>query len=76
MARDVAIYTTDSADGKNVGWKAWKFALKDWQKLLILLAQVCIVMPVVGFLVFCPIVVGGMGYSGVKANLVSDATTL
>ena len=68
---DVAIYTAESSQGRKVGWPAWKQALSDWQKLLILLGQICIVLPVVGFLVFTPVLVGGMGYKGVKANLVS-----
>lgn len=93
IERDNVMFTSDSAEGKNIGWAALKFALKDWRKLLILLGQVCIIMPVVGFLVFTPVLVGGgstlrgcfarvsamliplrqlgMGFAGIKANLVS-----
>lgn len=76
MARDVRLYTKEAADGRKVGWAAWKFALTDWQKLVILAGQICIVMPVVAFLIFTPIVVGGMGFAGVKANLVSQQQAL
>ncbi|KAL7008106.1 hypothetical protein EMMF5_002288 [Cystobasidiomycetes sp. EMM_F5] len=71
MSRDNDVFSKDKADGRNVGWPAIKFALTDWKKLIILCGQICIVMPVVGFLVFTPVLVGGMGYAGVKANLMS-----
>jgi hypothetical protein len=74
MDRDTAYYSTDGVDGRNLGWADIKFAIRDWQKILILLGQICIVMPVVGFLVFTPVLVGSMGFAGVKANLVSLAT--
>jgi len=64
-------WTSYSTQEVHVGWAAWKFALTDWQKLVILAGQICIVMPVVAFLIFTPIVVGGMGFAGVKANLMS-----
>lgn len=42
------MFTTDASDGNNIGWSAIKRALTDWQKIIILLGQICIVMPVVG----------------------------
>lgn len=72
IERDNVMFSTDSSEGKNVGWSAVKFALKDWQKLLIILGQVCIVMPVVGFMVFTPVLVGGT-YTNFHGRQLFDA---
>lgn len=45
--------------------------LKDWKKLLIILFNILAVLPVTAFTTFLPLMVQGMGYSGVKATLMS-----
>ncbi|AEO64589.1 uncharacterized protein THITE_2110885 [Thermothielavioides terrestris NRRL 8126] len=45
--------------------------LKDWKKLLIIVFNILAVLPVTAFTTFLPLVVEGMGYSGVTATLMS-----
>lgn len=45
--------------------------LKDWKKLLIILFNILAVLPVTAFTTFLPLVVQGVGYSDVKATLMS-----
>lgn len=44
---------------------------KDWKKLLIVVCNITTVLPVTAFTTFLPLIVQGMGYSGVKATLMS-----
>ncbi|KAF2105623.1 hypothetical protein BDV96DRAFT_694745 [Lophiotrema nucula] len=46
-------------------------AFKDWRKLLIILFNICATTPVYGFTIFLLLIMKGMGYSGVNANLMS-----
>lgn len=45
--------------------------LKDWKKLLIVVCNVLAILPVTAFTTFLPLIVEGMGYEGVKADLMS-----
>jgi MFS family permease len=44
---------------------------KDWRKLLIVICNITTVLPVTAFTTFLPLIVQGMGYSGVTATLMS-----
>jgi len=44
---------------------------KDWKKLLIVLCNITTVLPVTAFTTFMPLIVQGMGYSGITATLMS-----
>jgi MFS family permease len=46
-------------------------ALKDWKKLFTVVFNIFATLPVSAFGTFLPLVVKGMGYTGVKANLMS-----
>lgn len=46
-------------------------AFRDWRKMLIVLWTACATVPAYGFSIFLPLIVQGMGYEGVKANLMS-----
>ncbi|KAF2401562.1 MFS general substrate transporter [Trichodelitschia bisporula] len=46
-------------------------AVKDWKKLLIVVCNIFVVLPVTAFTTFLPLIVQGMGYKGVRANLMS-----
>jgi MFS family permease len=52
-----------------VSWINIKTALKDWRKMLIILWTACATVPAYGFAIFLPLIVKGMGYAGVRANL-------
>ncbi|KAL2869775.1 major facilitator superfamily domain-containing protein [Aspergillus lucknowensis] len=74
MALDTA--AVDSATGANteemdhkVSWPNIKTALKDWRKMLIIIWTTCATVPAYGFAIFLPLIVKGMGYEGVRANL-------
>ncbi|KAK3315610.1 major facilitator superfamily domain-containing protein [Apodospora peruviana] len=45
--------------------------LKDWKKLLIIVCNITAVVPVTAFTTFLPLIVQGMGYSGIEATLMS-----
>ena len=55
----------------NISWQSIKIAFKDWRKLLIILWTTCATVPAYGFAIFLPLIVKGMGYEGVRANLMS-----
>jgi MFS family permease len=44
---------------------------KDWRKLLTVVCNITTVLPVTAFTTFLPLIVQGMGYSGVQATLMS-----
>ncbi|KAL2875602.1 hypothetical protein SGCOL_009219 [Colletotrichum sp. CLE4] len=44
---------------------------KDWKKLLIVVCNITTVLPVTAFTTFLPLVVQGMGYSGIEATLMN-----
>jgi MFS family permease len=44
---------------------------KDWKKLMIVLCNITTVLPVTAFTTFMPLIVQGMGYSGITATLMS-----
>jgi MFS family permease len=44
---------------------------KDWKKLSIVVCNITAVLPVTAFTTFLPLIVQGMGYSGIKATLMS-----
>lgn len=76
MERDTV--GVDGATGANseemdhrISWKNIKAAFKDWRKLLIILWTTCATVPAYGFAIFLPLIVKGMGYEGVRANLMS-----
>ncbi|KAJ5812199.1 hypothetical protein N7474_008500 [Penicillium riverlandense] len=46
-------------------------AFKDWKKFLIVIFNMCATTPSYGFAIFLPLVVKGMGYDSVKANLMA-----
>lgn len=46
-------------------------AFKDWRKMLIIVWTACATVPAYGFAIFLPLIVAGMGYEGVQANLMS-----
>lgn len=48
-----------------------KDALKDWKKILIITCNMCATTPSYGFAIFLPLIVQGMGYSSVTANLMT-----
>ncbi|KAL4982740.1 major facilitator superfamily domain-containing protein [Aspergillus falconensis] len=45
--------------------------LKDWRKLLIVVFNIFSVLPVTAFTTFLPLIVEGMGYTGIKATLMA-----
>ncbi|KAH8653867.1 major facilitator superfamily domain-containing protein [Xylariales sp. PMI_506] len=45
--------------------------VKDWKKLLIIICNITTVLPVTAFTTFLPLIVQGMGYSGINATLMS-----
>ncbi|KAB8256186.1 major facilitator superfamily domain-containing protein [Aspergillus pseudonomiae] len=46
-------------------------ALKDWKKVLIIVCNLCATTPAYGFAIFLPLMVKGMGYESIKANLMT-----
>lgn len=44
---------------------------KDWKKLLTVVCNITTVLPVTAFTTFLPLIVQGMGYKGIQANLMS-----
>ncbi|KAF4910389.1 putative transporter [Colletotrichum fructicola] len=44
---------------------------KDWKKLLVVVCNITTVLPVTAFTTFLPLIVQGMGYSGIQATLMS-----
>jgi hypothetical protein len=58
-------------DNHKITWQNVRDALKDWKKLITICCNICATMPVYVFGVFMPLIVKGMGYNGVEANLMS-----
>ncbi|KAK7191745.1 hypothetical protein DPSP01_008022 [Paraphaeosphaeria sporulosa] len=54
-----------------VSWANFKVAFKDWRKMLIVLWTMCATVPSYGFAIFLPLMVRGMGYSSIRANLMA-----
>jgi MFS family permease len=44
---------------------------RDWRKLLVVVCNITSVLPVTAFTTFLPLIVQGMGYSGIRATLMS-----
>ncbi|KAL4808177.1 major facilitator superfamily domain-containing protein [Aspergillus unguis] len=70
MALDTASTAErEAGSDKGVSLKNIAAALKDWRKMLIILWTGCATVPAYGFAIFSPLIVKGMGYDGVRANL-------
>jgi hypothetical protein len=54
-----------------VSMRGIKDVVVDWKKLLTVVFNILATLPVSAFGTFLPLVVKGMGYAGVKANLMS-----
>lgn len=48
-----------------------KDVMTDWKKLITVVFNILATLPVSAFGTFLPLIVKGMGYSGLKANLMS-----
>ncbi|KAF7532239.1 hypothetical protein G7054_g8140 [Neopestalotiopsis clavispora] len=59
------------ADSTSVSKRDFIDVAKDWKKLLTVICNITTVLPVTAFTTFLPLVVQGMGYSGVDATLMS-----
>ncbi|GAA6010010.1 hypothetical protein JCM10207_007517 [Rhodosporidiobolus poonsookiae] len=71
MERDVAAHTEEiETSGHRVSWRNIKDALV-WHKIIIIIGNIMATLPVSAFGVFAPLVVQGMGYHGVKSNLMA-----
>ncbi len=49
---------------------------KDWKLWYVMVFNICASVPSQAFSVFLPLVVKGLGYSSIQANLVSAATLI
>ncbi|KAF1984625.1 MFS general substrate transporter [Aulographum hederae CBS 113979] len=58
-------------EGKAVSRRDWVDAVRDWKKMGIVICNITAILPVTAFSTFLPLVVQGMGYHGVRANLMS-----
>ncbi|CAI4215824.1 unnamed protein product [Parascedosporium putredinis] len=56
---------------RRIRWKNIATAFRDWRKILIVVWTACATVPAYGFAIFLPLIVQGMGYKGVRANLMS-----
>ncbi|BGP49369.1 hypothetical protein JCM10450v2_005257 [Rhodotorula kratochvilovae] len=68
---DVAMHTQDAEAG---GSKTMLRDVKDalhWRKLLVIVGNILATLPVTAFGTFAPLVVKGMGYTSIDANLMS-----
>ncbi|GAA6028847.1 hypothetical protein JCM8097_007427 [Rhodosporidiobolus ruineniae] len=73
MERDIAAHTSSEdsdISGSGFRWRDVKDALV-WHKLLIIIGNIFATLPVSAFGTFMPLIVAGMGCSGVRANLMS-----
>lgn len=61
----------DPADRKQVSQEDILTVLKDWRMMLIIVSNICLIIPVTGVTSFLVLIVKGMGYSGPQANLMS-----
>ena len=55
----------------NITMKHIMRAVKDWKKVLIIVCNLCATTPAYGFAIFLPLIVKGMGYESIKANLMT-----
>lgn len=62
--------STPSASGR-LAFRDITETVKDWKIWLVLACNICVSVPSTAFSVFLPLVVEGMGYSALEANLVS-----
>ncbi|KAL4790974.1 major facilitator superfamily domain-containing protein [Aspergillus venezuelensis] len=73
MALDTACVTSGAGlseeSDNGITWYNIKTALKDWRKMLIIVWTGCATVPAYGFAIFSPLIVKGMGFNGVRANL-------
>ncbi|KAJ5875286.1 uncharacterized protein N7473_012633 [Penicillium subrubescens] len=66
---DGDLYT--AKDDQKITMRDIKDVFMDWKKLLIIVFNILSVLPVTAFTTFLPLVVQGMGYSGIQATLMS-----
>ncbi|KAI4603060.1 hypothetical protein KJ359_005850 [Pestalotiopsis sp. 9143b] len=59
------------ADSTSISRRDVVDVAKDWKKLLTVICNITTVLPVTAFTTFLPLVVQGMGYSGIDATLMS-----
>ena len=58
-------------DTRMISMRDIKDVMTDWKKLVTVVFNILATLPVSAFGTFLPLVVKGMGYSGLKANLMS-----
>jgi hypothetical protein len=58
-------------ESRSVSMRDVKDVMTDWKKLLTVVFNVLATLPVSAFGTFLPLIVKGMGYSGLSANLMS-----
>lgn len=65
--------TQEEADigGTSVVKRDFIDVARDWKKLMIVVCNITTVLPVTAFTTFLPLIVQGMGYSGIQATLMS-----
>ncbi|KAK3342218.1 major facilitator superfamily domain-containing protein, partial [Neurospora tetraspora] len=61
----------EEASGRLVTWREIVETVRDWKLWFLLLCNICASIPSTAFSVFLPLVVEGMGYSALQANLMS-----
>lgn len=76
MQRDTALYIQheygeDGLEKDRLSKRDFVEAAKDWKLWFVLIFNICASVPTQAFSVFMPLVVQGLGYSSVQANLVS-----
>jgi hypothetical protein len=76
MQRDTALYIQheygeDGMERDRLSKRDIIEALKDWKLWFVLVFNICASVPTQAFSVFMPLVVKGLGYSSIQANLVS-----
>ncbi|GAA5881962.1 hypothetical protein JCM8547_003934, partial [Rhodosporidiobolus lusitaniae] len=72
MERDIAAHTSEAeTSGKTMAWRDVRDAFYSWEKIVIIIGNIFATLPVSAFGVFAPLVVKGMGYKSVDANLMS-----
>ncbi|KAI6889627.1 hypothetical protein KC359_g291 [Hortaea werneckii] len=71
MKLDLAGAYEGELDERRVSRQNFIDVAKDWKKLLIVLCNITAVLPVTAFTTFLPLIFEGMGYEGIKANLMS-----
>lgn len=61
----------DPAERESVSKEDIITVLKDWRMMLLIVSNICLIIPVTGIASFLVLIVKGMGYSGPQANLMS-----